>query len=40
MGKYPEVANKIQTTMFIALGIIETLAIYAFIVSLLLIMFT
>ena len=39
MGKYPEVANKIRTTMFIGLALIETLAIYAFIVSLLLILF-
>ncbi len=40
MGKYPEMADKIRTTMFIGLALIETLAIYAFIISLLLILFT
>jgi len=39
MGKYPEMSNKIRTTMFLALGIIETSSIYAFIVALLLILF-
>jgi F-type H+-transporting ATPase subunit c len=40
MGKYPESANKIRTTMFLALGIVETSAIYAFVVAMMLILFT
>lgn len=36
IGKYPEGANKIRTTMFLALSIIETSAIYCFIISLIL----
>ncbi len=36
MGKYPEMSNKIRTTMMIALGLVETSAIYAFIIALLL----
>ena len=40
MGKFPEMANKIRTTMFLALGIIETSAIYAFVVAMMLILFT
>ncbi len=39
MGKYPEMANKIRTTMFLALGIVETSAIYAFVVAMILILF-
>lgn len=37
IGKYPEGANKIRTTMMIAMGLVETSAIYAFIVAILLI---
>lgn len=40
MGKFPEMSNKIRTSMFLALGIIETSSIYAFVVSMLLILFT
>ena len=40
MGKYPEMSNKIRTTMFLALGIIETSAIYAFVIAMVLILFT
>ncbi len=40
MGKYPEMSNKIRTSMFLALGIIETSAIYAFVIALILIWFT
>ncbi len=40
IGKYPEMSNKIRTTMFLALGIIETSSIYAFVVAMLLILFT
>lgn len=39
MGKYPEMSNKIRTTMFLALGIIETSAIYAFVIAMVLILF-
>ncbi len=37
MGKYPEMSTKIRTTMFLALGIIETSSIYAFVVAMMLI---
>ncbi|MBA3751491.1 ATP synthase F0 subunit C [Candidatus Dependentiae bacterium] len=37
MGKYPEMSNKIRTSMMIALGIVETSSIYAFVVAMLLI---
>jgi F-type H+-transporting ATPase subunit c len=40
MGKFPDMANKIRTTMFLALGIIETSAIYAFVIAMVLILFT
>lgn len=33
IGKYPESANQIRTTMFIALGIIESSAVYALLIS-------
>ncbi len=39
MGKYPDMSNKIRTTMFLAMGIIETSAIYAFVVAMILILF-
>jgi len=38
IGKYPENADKIRTTMILALAITETSAIYALIVALLLIL--
>lgn len=37
MGKYPEMSNKIRTSMMIALGIVETSSIYAFVIAILLI---
>ena len=37
IGKYPENADQIRTTMLIAMGLTETSAIYALIISLLLI---
>lgn len=40
MGKFPEMSNKIRLTMLLALGIIETSSIYAFLVAMLLIFFT
>lgn len=39
LGKYPESASQIRTTMFLSLGIIETSAIYAFIIAILLVLF-
>jgi len=39
VGKYPENADKIRTVMIIALSLVESSAIYAFLVSLLLILF-
>jgi F-type H+-transporting ATPase subunit c len=40
MGKYPEMASTIRTTMYAALGIIEACAIYPFVVAMLLILFS
>jgi len=40
IGKYPENADQIRTTMLIAMGLTETSAIYALIISLLLIFLT
>lgn len=40
MGKYPEMSNKIRTTMMIALGIVETSPIYAFVVAMILILYS
>jgi F-type H+-transporting ATPase subunit c len=37
MGAYPEMANKTRMAMLMALGIIETGAIYAFIIALMLV---
>jgi F-type H+-transporting ATPase subunit c len=37
MAKYPESSDKIRTTAFLILGIVETSAIYAFIIALMLI---
>jgi F-type H+-transporting ATPase subunit c len=39
VGKYPESADKVRMTMMIAMAIVESSAIYAFLVSLLLIIF-
>jgi F-type H+-transporting ATPase subunit c len=39
VGKYPESADKIRMTMMIAMAIVESSAIYAFLVALLLILF-
>lgn len=39
VGKYPESYTKIRMTMIIAMGLVETAAIYAFIVAIMLIMF-
>ena len=39
VGKYPESADKIRMTMMIAMAIVESSAIYAFLVALLLIIF-
>jgi len=39
VGKFPESADKIRMTMMIAMAIVESSAIYAFLVSLLLILF-
>ena len=33
IGKYPESANKIQTAMFVSMGIVETCAIYTLMIS-------
>jgi F-type H+-transporting ATPase subunit c len=40
MGKYPEMANKVRVTMFLVLTFIETSAIYAFVIALMLIFFS
>ena len=39
IGKYPENAGTIRTVMLLGMGIIETSAIYAFVVAILLIFF-
>jgi F-type H+-transporting ATPase subunit c len=39
IGKYPQSYSQIRNTMFLALGIIETSAIYAFIIAILLVLF-
>ncbi len=39
IGKYPESAGQIRTTMFLSMGIVETSAIYAFLIALFLIFF-
>jgi F-type H+-transporting ATPase subunit c len=33
MGKYPESSGKIRTTMMIAMGLVETAAIYALLIA-------
>ena len=37
IGKYPESADKIRMTMMIAMGIVESCAVYALLIALLLI---
>jgi F-type H+-transporting ATPase subunit c len=39
IGKYPDSANKVRLTMMIALGLVESLAIYCFLIALMLIFF-
>jgi len=39
VGKYPESADKIRMTMMISMAIVESSAIYAFLIALLLIIF-
>lgn len=39
IGKYPESANKIRTSMILAMALVETSAVFAFAVSILLIIF-
>jgi F-type H+-transporting ATPase subunit c len=39
VGKYPESADKVRMTMMIAMAIVESSAIYAFLIALLLIIF-
>lgn len=38
VGKYPESGGKIQMTMMIALGAVESSAVYCFIISLILVL--
>lgn len=38
MGKYPESANKIRLAMLMAMAVVETSGIFAFLISILLIM--
>jgi F-type H+-transporting ATPase subunit c len=33
LGKYPETADKLRTTMMVALGVVESSAIYCFLIS-------
>ncbi len=33
LGKYPESADKLRTTMMVALGVVESSAIYCFLIS-------
>ncbi len=39
IGKYPEMANKIQTAMFTGLAMVETATLFAFIIGILLIFY-
>jgi len=39
IGKYPESADKIRMTMILAMAIVESTAVYALIIAMLLIMF-
>jgi len=36
VGKYPESANKVRLLMFVALGVVESLAIYCLLIAILL----
>lgn len=38
LGKYPESAGKIQTTMMIALGVVESSAVYCFIIAIMILL--
>ncbi len=40
LGKYPESAGKIRMAMLLAMGLVESLAVYALVVALLLIFFS
>ena len=40
IGKYPESSGKLRTVMMIAMGMVETSAIYCFLIALLLIFAT
>jgi F-type H+-transporting ATPase subunit c len=39
MGKYPEMSNKIRLSMLIAMGIVETAGVFAFVIAIMLILF-
>ena len=39
LGKYPESANKVRLSMLLAMGFVESSAVYCLIVALLLILF-
>jgi F-type H+-transporting ATPase subunit c len=39
IGKYPESTSRVRTTMLIAMGLVETAAIYSFIIAILLVLF-
>lgn len=40
IGKYPESAGNVRTTMMIAMGLVETSAIYCFIIALLILLWS
>ncbi len=40
IGKYPESAGNVRTTMMIAMGLVETSAIYCFIIALLILIWS
>jgi F-type H+-transporting ATPase subunit c len=40
LGKYPESANKVRLSMLLAMGFIESSAVYCLIISMLLIFFS
>jgi F-type H+-transporting ATPase subunit c len=39
LGKYPESADKVRLSLFVILGLIESSAIYAFLIALMLLIF-
>ena len=39
LGKYPESADKVRLSLFVILGLIESSAIYAFLIALMLLVF-